>query len=278
LNILEMKKFFSWLVLGFLMACSGAKPVAIQTLRPADITMPAQVKTILLLDRTEVDRRDWLSIGESILTGELPFEDRAAAQEALNALKNKLQQSPRYQIKIARERWIGNSISAVFPKPIPWEDQQRILDRYQADALVTIEIMDSDFIVTNGKRIVTREVERKGEKVEVQVDEYYAEGVANVKLGFRYYYPANREIIDQQLINETNTWQAAANSKAQALAQLIGKAEATQILCATAGNDYAFKLAPLPITLNRTFYTKAKESIALARKIHIKEKKLVVKC
>jgi len=34
-------------------------------------------------------------------------------------------------------------------------------------------------------------------------------------------------------------------------------------LCAQAGTDYAFKLAPLPIALKRTFYTKSKKSVAL---------------
>jgi len=252
-----------WALALILGSCGGAKEVQIQTLRPADITVAPVIQTLLLVDRTHVDRNDWLAIGEGILTGELPYEDRAAAQEALNALKNKLQESPRFQIKIARERLKGNSLSSAFPDPLPWDEQRRLLQRYQADALISIEIMDSDFIITRGKRKVTEEIERNNQTVEVERDEFYAEGVANIKMGFRLYYPGNRQIIDQQLINETRTWQSAARSKAEAAAQLISKSRATQVLCAQAGTDYAFKLAPLPIALKRTFYTKSKKSVAL---------------
>jgi hypothetical protein len=267
-----MKKVFLLAALALCLGgCFSSKSVTLQTYRPADITVSAAIQTILLVDRTKVNQSDWLAIGESILTGELPFEDRVAAQEALNALKNKLQQSPRFQIKIARERYPGNSLSGAFPTPLPWEEQKELLQRYQAQALLSIEIMDSDFLVTRGKRRVDQTVKRNGEDVTIKVDEFYAEGLANVKLGFRFYHPAQKEIIDQQLISENRTWRSAARSKTEAIAQLISKSRATKILATQAGEDYAFKLAPLPITLKRDFYFKAKQSEGLERGARLAE-------
>lgn len=258
-----MRNTLPSLILLLILSSCGIKPVTINTIRPADVAVNSEIKTILLLDRTKVEKDNWLAIGEAILTGELPYEDRAAAQEALNSLKNKLQESPRFQVRIAAERMAGNSLSSAFPDPIPWEVQKQLLRQYQADALVTIEIMDTDFIVTDGKRKVKRTVGSGDNRKEIEVDEYYAEGVGNIKLGFRFYDPESREIIDQQLLNETNTWSAAADSKAQAAAQLISKSRATQELCKAVGEDYAFKIAPLPVQLVRNFYTKSKESVAL---------------
>ena len=254
----------------FFVACNSQQ-VAIETMRPAEISVANEIQTLLLVDRTKVDRNDWLQIGEGILTGELPFEDRAAAQESLNQLKNKLQESPRYRVLIASERLSGNSFSAAFPQPLSWDEQERLLRKYEADALVTMEIMDSDFIITNGKRRVTRTVGTGDDAREVEVDEYYAEGVGNLKIGYRFYYPQRREIIDQQLISETNTWQASADSKAAALAALIDKSRATRELAGLAGYDYAYKIAPLPVMLQRNFYVKAKDSEALERGARLAE-------
>jgi len=247
----------------FIGACSLSRPVYLNTLRPADIHLDSTIQTLLLVDRTQFDRNDWLSIGEGLLTGELPYEDRAAAQEALNSLKNKLQESPRYQIVIARERLKGNSLSAAFPPPLSRESQRDLQRQYQADALLCIEIMDSDFIVTDGKRKVKRTVGEGDNQREVEVDEWYAEGVGDLKLGFRLYDIDGNNIVDQELISENKVWRAAAASKAEALAKLLGKAEATRQLCRMTGEDYAFKIAPLPIQLERVFFRKAKKNPGL---------------
>lgn len=244
-----------------LSSCGGQRPVLINTMRPADIAIDQNIQTLLLIDRTKPSKRDnWLNIGEGVLTGEMPAQDRAAAQEALNSLKNALQTSPRYEVLIASERLEGNSLTSAFPDPLPEYLQFNMLNRYQADALVVLEIMDSDFIITEGKRRVKRTVGEGDNRREIEVDEWYAEGVGNVKLGIRLYNPRNKELIDQQLISETNTWEAAADSKAGALAALISRTDAVRHLCGQFGHDYAYKIAPMPITLRRVFYTKSKES------------------
>jgi len=233
----------------------------INTMRPADISIDPAIQTVLLIDRTKPPRRsNWLNIGEGILTGELPEQDKAAAQEFLNGLKDALQSSPRYEVLIAAERLEGNSLTAAFPDQLPEHLQFNMLNRYRADALVVLEVMDSDFIITEGVRKVKRTVGSGDDRREIEVDEYYAEGVGNIKLGIRLYNPRNKELIDQQMISETNTWSAAADSKAGALAALISRSAAVRELCRQIGQSYAYKIAPMPITLRRVFYTKSKNS------------------
>lgn len=244
-----------------LSACGGQKPVLINTMRPADIAVDQGIQTILLVDRTKPSGREsWINIGEGVLTGEMPAQDRAAAQEALNSLKNALQTSPRYEVLIAAERLEGGSLTAAFPDQLPEYLQFNMINRYQADALIAIEVMDSDFIITEGKRKVKRTVGKGDNRREIEVDEWYAEGVGNIKVGLRFYNPRNKELIDQQMISQTNTWTGAADSKAGAIAALISRTDAVRHLCGQIGHDYAYKVAPMPITLRRVFYTKSKES------------------
>lgn len=256
------KAFFALIALGFLLtSCGGQKPVMIQTMRPADIAIDQNIQTVLLLDRTKPSKKNnWINIGEGVLTGEMPAQDRAATQEALNSLKNALQSSPRYEVLIASERLEGNSLTAAFPEPLPEHLQFNMINRYQADALIALEVMDSDFIITEGKRKVKRTVGEGDNRREIEVDEWYAEGVGNIKVGLRFYNPRNKELIDQEMISLTNTWEGAADSKAGAIAALISRNDAVRQLCGQIGHDYAYKVAPMPVSLRRVFYTKSKKS------------------
>ena len=63
-------------------ACGPSKNVSFNITQPAEITFPSDVNTILLIDRTKFDN-NVLNTIEGILTGELPADDKHAAQEAL---------------------------------------------------------------------------------------------------------------------------------------------------------------------------------------------------
>lgn len=246
-----------------LAACGGKKPVSINTLRPANITIDSHIQKVLVIDRTKPSERDrWINIGEGVLTGEGIMADRAAAQELVNSLKNSLQNSPRFQTTIANERYIGNSLTAVFPEPIPLHEQHKLLRTYKVDAIVALEILDTDFIITDGQRTVKKKVSNRENRneVEKEVNEWFAKGVGNIKVGMRVYDPHRRQIIDQQLLSNTQTWEATGESKQEALAALIVRDEAVRNLCRKLGHDYAFKIAPMPVSLRRLFFTKSKNS------------------
>ncbi len=251
-------RFSAFLFLLAAIQFSCNKQVYINTMRPAEITFPAHVNTILLVDRTEFERKG-LGIVEGILTGEMPGEDKAGLQEAMNAFQQQLMTSPRFQLKRANEVLKGNSMTGAFPDPLDWNTIQRLCRSYGADAVVAIEIFDTDFIVTNGKRDVMREVvEKDGTKRQVKAVEFFAEGVGNAKIGFRLYDPKERTIADQQLFNPSNTWNTVGNTLTDAMGKLMQKSDATRYVSRMAGSTYASKIAPMPVQLSRFYYSKSK--------------------
>lgn len=252
-----MKRFFykisTLMVMVILASCM--RTVTMDSMRPAEITFPSNVKTLLLLDRTKFEKQA-VNIIEGVLTGEMPGSDRAALEAAMGAFQQTLSYTPRFAVKRASESFAGNSITAAFPPPLSWKDISELCKRYEADAVVAIEIFDSDFIVTDGKRMVKKTVEQNGVKKEIEVAEFYAEGVGNVKIGFKVYDPSNQNIIDQQLFNQSNTWQGSGSTAQHALAQLIARQEAVAYVSNAAASDYAYKIAPMPVKISRQFYAK----------------------
>ncbi len=242
-----------------LVSCTGNRSVSFRSVSPADINVPTEIRSIVLVDRTQFDVGG-LNILEGVLTGELPDEDKAAVQRLMNALRHQLRTSDRFEVKIATERLKGNSLTAALPKALSWPEIERLCSRYGTDALLAIEMFDTDFIITETSKMVTRTVEKR----EVQVKEFYAEGVDNIKIGLRLYNPIARTVEDQEIFNRTGTWNATADSKAAALAALISKSEATSNLSSSLGASYASRIAPMNIFIYRTFRGKHKDAPALA--------------
>ena len=238
---------------------SGERSVSINSIRPADIEVPSDIKTLLIVDRTKYDK-PVVDVLESVLTGELPQEDKASMQFLTNAMRAELSSSPRFEIKLATERLNGNSLTNAFPDVLPWTEIQSLCDKYSADAVIAVEIFDTDFIITNGVRKKKKKVTEGGVTREIEVDEYYAQGINNLKMGLRLYSPATQEILDQKIINKRGTWNAAAASKVLALAALIDKSEATHQLSAQVGADYAYRVSPMSVVLTRRFRGKSRKT------------------
>lgn len=243
-----------------LASCStGKRMVKINTVKPADISVPAGVKTLLVVDRTKFNK-NLLNVAESLLTGELPGEDKAATQALIQAFRAKLNASSRFTSKVAPTREDGNSISTAFPKQMSWTKVKALCATYGADAIVAVEIFDTDFIVTHGKRKTKKKVKDGDTEKEIEVDEFYAKGVDNLKAGIKFYIPRTQTIIDQKLYKRTGRWEAAAATKAEAVAALITKNNASRKLSKKIGRSYAYRVSPMPIKLTRRFRGKAKKS------------------
>lgn len=246
-------------VIFLFISCTSTRRVSMETMRPADIAIPSDINSLLLIDRTRFTK-EFHNIAEGILTGEMPGQDKAAVQASITSLSQTLQYSPRFTVKVATERMTGNSLTAAFPEPLNWEEIQGLCNKYGTDAVVAVEIFDTDFIVTKGSNKVKKTVGEGDSKKEVTVEEFYAEGLANVVMGIRIYDPLNLNIIDQDLFRHSNTWEEVASSPAEAISKLINRANATTRVGQIAGSDYAYKIAPMPVQITRIYYNKSKKS------------------
>ena len=87
--------------------------------------------------------------------------------------------------------------------------------------------------------------------------------MGNVTIGVRLYDPKAKTILDQQLLKQNRVWNASAATLQEAVAQLIAKSEATRLLSQRVGSDYAYKVAPMPVRITRSFRGKSKKAPAL---------------
>lgn len=254
-----LKYLLPIVAIGLSLSCGSSRRVSMNVTRPAEITMPAEANTILLLDRTKPSN-ELLNTIEGLITGELPADDKVAAQEAMIRMKDRLNYSPRFQVKILPDRLTGNSLDGAFPKALDWGFINQLCIKNQAEIVVSLEIFDSDFLVTKGNRIKKKSVGEGTNKREVEYTEYYATGVGNVKMGIRTYYNKTQTIVDQQLFSEDNSWEGVGVTPMDALGALISKSNANKYLAGQIGESYAYKISPMPVSISRAFYGKSKKT------------------
>ena len=248
-----MNRFLPIILLALVsLACSRTVYVPVQ--RPAQVFVGPHVQRVLLLDRSETERRNLGTI-ESIITGEIPGLDKEGAQRAMDGLLRNLQDNQRYQVVRADENIKSPSAPGFWPPILSWEEVENLCRKYGTDALLVLETFDSNFIVTNG----SREVEQKDREGNVRKSrEFYAEGVATVNLGFRLYDPARKVIIDEHLYGHNRKWEAKGTVLQLAIGGLIDQRQAVLEVSHAAGRLYANRISPNWYRANRDFFTKGK--------------------
>ena len=238
--------------------CTSTRTIAIDTLRPAAISFPSNIKSMLILDRTHYEHRRDEYISDVL--GGIPGEDKAALQGAMASLNQTLMQSPRFKVQMATEIFNGNSLTNAFPYALGWDEIKSLCTEYNTDAVISFEVFGTNFVVTRGDRRVKKQIKNeKGVMVEREVVEYFAKGIGNIRMGIRVYDPTGMTIIDQQLFTQSRNWEATGGTREEAYIHLIQQSDATRQIAARVAGDYAYKIAPMPIKLYRDFYSKSKK-------------------
>jgi hypothetical protein len=134
-------------------------------------------------------------------------------------------------------------------------------NKHNADAVASLEIFDTDFIITDGTKEVTKKDDNGNEFTETV---FTAQGLAKVKVGFRIYDPVNKEIADEYIFERNRTWSAEGITVKEALAHLINRRGAVKKVSYTIGKQYGYKISPNWVTVKRILYKKSKHSPDIA--------------
>jgi hypothetical protein len=232
-----------------LSACGTAR-MSFNVLTPAPVTIPQDIQTIAIIDRSLPETTD-LNRLESVLTMEGPKADKAARQQVMEGLKNSLNNSTRYNVVVTKETLIGSSRGSVLPEPLPWNLVDEMAAIYNADVIVCLEAFDSDFIIT-GAKLPSKESPGAG-----------AGGIATVNCGFRMYWPATRSIPDEFKFSHSMDWNAGGPSILAAINTINVRNDAINNASREAGLTYGRRITPTWYRVSRDYFKKGKGSADL---------------
>lgn len=239
-------------LVSLLYACSTTNQNLI-ILKPAEITVDKNIKSIAIINRT-IPQNEASNIIEGIFTGEGIGQDRRAAEEVIKGLYQRLQDVQRFVVINTGERLIGSGAGHVFPNALTWYEVELLCKKYNTDAILSLETFDTDAGFVNS----SRNVEQKNSQGNIVVQTLYRTTVnVKVSLGFRLYYLATKTIYDQQQYTFNRSWWNEARSAQESSRALISKIDAILQTAYYAGDTYARKINPYYQTVGRMYFKKA---------------------
>ena len=209
---------------------------SLQITQAGDINLSSRIKTIAIVDRTLVDKKQKLRNAlEGMVSGENIRQDKQAEQEVISGLNNMLRSSPRFQVKMTNIQLAGSWTGSVFPVPLDTMEINSICRQYGADAVAALETFDSD---CSGRLVI-------------------------IKLGFRLYDRVNNSITDQYLYNYRLKWKRShVRSTYQGISNSFNERVAINQASYQAGENYGKRIAPTNLTVKRSFFISGDATLA----------------
>ncbi|MFQ3575082.1 MAG: DUF6340 family protein [Cytophagales bacterium] len=247
--------FLSLFVFAF--SCTSKKHIKLRVNKPATVTIQSNINKILIINRSAPENKV-MNVIEGVLSGEIPFEDKMAAEELIAQISNQLSRSNlrTFQVTVATERLKSSSTGSFMPAPLSWTEISSLARKYNTEAVLVLEYFDTDF-----KRSDTyKDIENLVNGQKVVQRQFIATALGSVKYGLRLYDVNNQTIIDARDLNMSRSWDATGNTLPEALAKLINRAEGTKVMARSAANNYASLLMPYQLWVNRMYFKKDRKN------------------
>ena len=252
-----MKTLKLTFLLGFMyLLFSSSAWVNITLVRPSELVVPDYIKSIALIDRTKQDDTRQNKV-EQVLTGEVFKQDEQAVFQLGEGFIEACSGTQRYITVRTAERYASDGTKSTFPAPLDWNTVTDICNRHQTDALLSIEIFDTDFILTHNPVKVDPVDGGRG----IPRLEFRATGVAVINMGIRLYDAANRVILDEYQTTHRMNFDAQGGTLQAAVNMLLDKVEATKRASNEAGFMYGQRITPTYYQATRYFFDSPRKKL-----------------
>jgi hypothetical protein len=231
--------------------------VNLTLVRPSAIVLPDHVRAIALVDRTLQEESPEHKL-EQVFTGEFFRQDEQAVMQVKEGFIEACSGFNRFSAVRTEERYAGDGTKTTFPTPLGWDKVSEICNKYQADVVLSVEIFDTDFILTNNP--VKVETTNDAGKITSRL-EFRAQGIAVINFGIRLYDPSSQLILDEYQTTHRLNFEAQGGTLQAALNQLLNKVEAVNRASFDAGFIYGQRITPTYYRVTRYFFNKPKKTL-----------------
>ena len=193
----------------FATSCSKYGFVKLKYPTAPNATLPENIKTIAVVNRSlspKDDKNKGNAITEAILSGEIAGSDKVASDECIRAVYDRFNGYRDMSIVFpATSRLIGSGTRTT-PDPLDWKRVKGICDSTKADALLVLEMFDSNsdilLSVVNNQigNIISGTLDLPTSPNQIRL---------NVISYWRLYDPINQKVIDQYQANNYMTFNSS---------------------------------------------------------------------
>ena len=228
----------------------------VQIKKPVDISTEdvKDVKNVLILNRTGIPKGSkGTNVLEGIFTGEAINADKQGAMESVKGAQESIAKSLNYKSsQLVPIVFYGGSTTNV-PSPLPWGIVDSLCQKYNCDALVSLEFFDSN-------AGISASVANPG----IPVGYATNTNNVNIKSVWRYYKPSTKVVIDDfsmNTVSNTGHWRSP-----YFLYNQNNKYNTVSTTGYWAGIDYGFRISEQWVLEGRHYFKGGNSSLRSASK------------
>lgn len=236
----------------------------LSVIEPAPVTIPQYIRNIGVIDRSipaEADKN--IDAIDKALSLESATLDKEGAAASVAGLADELKGNSRFDevLSLPSENPPGMAMG-LFPPPLKWEYVDDVCRKNKIDAIFTLEMFDTD-------TKVSYQMQKGNPKTllgAVTGIEHQANMVTTVKTGWRIYDPQGRIIIDEYGMSTDLNFSATGLTAIVAASALTDRKEAVKQTGNNAGREYAMRLLPYQIRVDRDYFVKGTDNFKIAKR------------
>lgn len=239
--------------------------INLRVMEPAELTVPQHIKTITVADRVRPSKSNkvW-NILEGILTSEFPRDDRVGAIACLDGFRAQLSATERFTVIQPGNLNLTGTGTGALPDPLAWPAVENICKNNNSDALLTIEAFDSDASKEFNKKSTTLKSKIDGK--DSIVTTYQTVLHMRVTTAWRLYDVKNKTIYDQYRTIKETDFVGEGRTQAEANSKLPFKRDPISHLGYISGEEFARRIAPYWVWVNRGYYKKGNDNFKKAKR------------
>ena len=238
-------------------SCSSTNLMSLSVLKPAPVSIPANIKTVALVNRTKASSEtQTLDAIHKALTLESNDLQQTGAKGSLRGLSDELMKNTRFTDVKPLDRDLRSFGAGIFPTAMQWDSVEKICRESHTDALFSLELFDTE-----------TKLNYSASPTQVNLGVTSLPAIAHqvnmttfVKTGWRIYDPSTRTILDEYIIGRDISFSGSGINPAVAASALIGRKEAVTDVSIKAGEAYAARILPCWIRVSRDYFVAGNES------------------
>lgn len=247
-----------------LSSCSSTELVTLSVTEPAPVTIPSDIKRIMVVNRTGVsDRNRQVDIVDKVFSLEGRELDIEGAKASTGGLIDELTRDNRFEeVLIYPDVLTHSSVAGVFPAPLSWQEIADLCSKTNADAVFSLELFDTDSKISYAANPVSVNTPLG----KVPAVEHIATMATRVKTGWRIYDLPGRRVLDEYVIEKVLKFHGRGINPAAAAAALLERKDAVKQAGISSGTQYALRIVPYSVRVSRDYYVRGSDNFRIARR------------
>lgn len=259
-----MKQLLILTISVILLASCKTNELYINVLRPAPVTVPPEIKSVGVINRSiPTDETKVADLIDKVLSLEGTDLDKDGAWESVRGLTEELKTNNRFtEVKELSNIDFRASRIGVLPPPLSMEIIEKVCRETGTDALFSLERFDTDTRLNYSTNKVRKDTPFGG----MPLLEHQVSMEVIIKTGWRIYVPSVNAIIDEFSFAESLAFIGRGVNPVAAVTSLLARKEAVKEVSRIAGHNYALRLLPYRLRIEREYFVKGTDNFRTAKR------------